>query len=136
MPFAPLNRITSSSRPGTRQLAGAACWLKFPYIVVTLEPRVVALRFEWDDRKNAQNRRKHGVSFEQARTVFFDEHALLMADPDHSEHEERFVLLGLSSAPRTLVVCHCYRRQGDVVRLISARADRQEREQYEVRWIR
>ena len=98
---------------------------------------MAALRFEWDNRKNAQNRRKHGISFEEARTVFFDEHALLIADPDHSEHEERFILLGLSSALRTLVVCHCYRRQGDVVRLISARrADRQEREEYEVRWIR
>jgi len=98
---------------------------------------VAALRFEWDDSKNAQNRRKHGVSFEEAQTVFFDEHALLMADPDHSGHEERFVLLGLNSPLRTLVVCHCYRRQGDVVRLISARrADRQERDQYEVRWTR
>jgi hypothetical protein len=98
---------------------------------------VASLRFEWDDRKNAQNKRKHGVSFEEAQTAFFDEHALLIADPDHSKHEERFILLGLSSSLRTLVVCHCYRRQGDVVRLISARrADRQEREQYEVRWTR
>ena len=96
---------------------------------------MASLRFEWDDGKNVQNRRKHGVSFEEAQTVFFDEHALLIADPDHSEQEERFILLGLSSALRTLVVCHCYRRRGDVVRLISARrADRQERRQYEVRW--
>jgi len=91
--------------------------------------------FEWDDRKSAENKRKHGVSFEEAQTVFFDDRALLIADPDHSEHEERFVLLGLSSALRTLVVCHCYRRQGDVVRLISARkADREERERYESGW--
>jgi len=95
------------------------------------------LRFEWDDRKSAQNIRKHGVSFEEARTVFFDEQALLIADPDHSEQEERFILLGLSSALRTLVVCHCYRRDEDVNRLISARrADRQEREEYEGRWTR
>ena len=87
------------------------------------------LRFEWDERKNTQNRRKHGVSFEEAQTVFLDEQALLVADPDHSEREERFILLGLSSALRTLVVCHCYRRERDVIRLISARrADRQERE--------
>lgn len=93
------------------------------------------LRFEWDDRKNAQNRRKHGISFEEAQTVFFDEQALLIADPDHSEHEERFILLGMSSALRTLVICHCYRREPDVIRLISARrADRQEREDYESRW--
>jgi uncharacterized DUF497 family protein len=78
---------------------------------------VGVLRFEWDDRKNTQNRRKHGVSFEEAQTVFLDEQALLVADPDHSEHEERFVLLGLSSALRTLVVCHCYRRERDVIRL-------------------
>lgn len=98
---------------------------------------VAALRFEWDDRKNAQNRRNHGVSFEEAQTVFFDDHAPLIADPDHSEDEERFILLGLSSPLRTLVVCHYYRRLGDVARLISARrADRQEREQYEVTWTR
>ena len=93
------------------------------------------LRFEWDDRKNTQNRRKHGVSFEEAQRVFFDEQALLIVDPDHSEEEERFILLGLSSALQTLVVCHCYRRAGEVIRLISARpADRQERELYEARW--
>ena len=95
------------------------------------------LRFEWDDRKNAQNVRKHGVSFEEAETVFFVEQALLIADPDHSEQEERFILLGLSGALRTLAVCHCYLRNGDVIRLISARrADRQEREEYEGRWTR
>ena len=93
------------------------------------------LHFEWDNRKNAQNRRKHGVSFKEAQTVFFDEQALLIADPDHSEQDERFVLLGLSSALRTLVVCHCYLREGDLIRLISARrANRQERELYESRW--
>jgi hypothetical protein len=95
---------------------------------------VAALTFEWDDRKEAHNRRKHGVSFEEAQTVFFDEHALLIPDPDHSEQEERFILLGISGALRTLVVCHCYRRQGDVIRIISARrADRQERRQYDFR---
>jgi hypothetical protein len=89
------------------------------------------LRFEWDDRKDEQNRRKHGISFEEAQTVFYDEQALLIADPDHSQQGERFILLGLSSALRTLVVCHCYRQGGDVIRLISARrADRQERENY------
>ena len=86
------------------------------------------LRFEWDDRKDTQNRRKHGISFEEAQTVFFDEQALLIADPDHSMQEERSILLGMSSALRTLVVCHCYREEGDVIRIISARrADRRER---------
>jgi uncharacterized protein len=98
---------------------------------------VADLRFEWDGRKNAQNKRKHGISFEEAETVFYDEQARLIADPDHSELEERFILLGLSSAARILVVCHCYRRGGDLIRIISARrADRQEREQYDIRWTR
>ena len=97
---------------------------------------MVELRFEWNDRRNAENRRRHGVSFEEARTVFFDEHALLLADPDHSASEDRFVLLGLSSALRTLVVCHCYRND-NVIRIVSARrADREEREQYGQRWKR
>jgi hypothetical protein len=98
---------------------------------------VAELSFEWDERKDAQNQRKHGVSFEEARSVFYDEHALLIADPDHSEHEERFILLGLSSALRILVVCHCYRRKGDAVRIISARrADQPERQQYDIRRTR
>ena len=94
------------------------------------------LRFEWDDRKDAENRRTHVVSFEEAQTVFFDERALLIADPDHSGSEERFVLLGLSGALRTLVVCHCY-RHATTIRIISARkANRQEREHYERAWRR
>jgi hypothetical protein len=80
-----------------------------------------SLRIDWDPRKAAANRRKHGVSFEEARTVFFDERGRLIDDPDHSEDEERFVLLGLSSSLRLLVVCHCYRGQGGVIRIISAR---------------
>ena len=79
------------------------------------------LQFEWDDVKATANARKHGVTFEEARTVFFDEQAKLIDDPDHSEDEERFVILGLSSTPRLLLVCHCYRKSGNVVRIISAR---------------
>jgi uncharacterized DUF497 family protein len=79
------------------------------------------LLFEWDDRKAAANLKKHGVSFEEAKTVFFDERAKLIDDPDHSEDEERFVLLGMSSALRVLLVCHCYRGKGNVIRIISAR---------------
>ena len=94
------------------------------------------LRFEWDDRKATSNQRKHGVSFEEARTVFFDEYALLMPDPDPSGSEECFVLLGLSGALRALVVCHCCRHD-ITVRIISARkANRGEREQYERTWRR
>lgn len=80
-----------------------------------------ALRFEWDERKATANLKKHGVSFEEARTAFFDERARLIDDPDHSEDEERFILLGLSNALRLLLVCHCYRESADVIRIISAR---------------
>ena len=91
----------------------------------------MALRFEWDATKSASNRRKHGVSFEEARTVFYDDDALLLDDPDHSEDEARFVLLGMSSALRMLLVCHCYRGQDRCIRIISARkASRQEQRQY------
>ena len=80
-----------------------------------------ALRFEWDERKSAANEKKHGVSFEEAKAVFSDERARLIDDPDHSEQEDRFILLGLSSALRVLVVCHCYREAAGVIRIISAR---------------
>ena len=93
------------------------------------------LRFEWDPRKAAANERKHGVSFDDARPVFFDEHALLIADPDHSEREDRFVLLGLGLPARLLVVCHCYRQRDEIIRIISARpANRRERDLYLRRW--
>lgn len=80
-----------------------------------------SVRFEWDERKAAANVKKHGVSFAEARSVFFDERARLIDDPDHSEDEARFVLLGLSSALRVLLVCHCYRNADNVIRIISAR---------------
>jgi hypothetical protein len=96
---------------------------------------VPRLEFEWNDGKAAANRRKHGVSFEEASTVFSDENALFQADPDHSFEENRFILLGLSASLRVLVVGHTYRRDGDTIRLIWARrADRQEREEYFKRW--
>jgi len=93
------------------------------------------LRFEWDPAKAASNLAKHGVSFEDAQGVFYDERGLLLDDPDHSTVEERFILLGLSAPAGVLVVVHCYRRQRDVIRLISARrASRRERERYAQRW--
>ena len=92
---------------------------------------VSELRFDWDPRKNASNRRKHGVSFEEAESAFTDDNGLLLDDPDHSEDEERFVLLGMSARLRVLVVCHCYRSSGNVIRIISARkADRDETRDY------
>lgn len=78
------------------------------------------LRFEWDPKKNRENQRRHKVSFEEAETAFADEHGLLMADPDHSEDEDRFILLGLSARLRLLVVCHTYREEDEVIRLVSA----------------
>ncbi len=79
------------------------------------------LRFEWDPRKEAANRKKHGVSFEEARSAFFDELAIQFVDVDHAEAEDRFILLGMSAALRILVVCHCERRSGTTIRIISAR---------------
>lgn len=67
------------------------------------------------------NRKKHNVSFEEAKTVFYDDNALLISDPDHSESEERFILLGASSEAKILLVCHCYRQSESVIRIISAR---------------
>jgi len=89
------------------------------------------LRFEWDSRKASQNQRKHGVSFDEAKTAFLDENARVMPDPEHSAEEDRFVLLGLSIQIRLLIVCHCYREDDGVIRIISARkADKSERRQY------
>ncbi|MDQ1315956.1 MAG: uncharacterized protein QG662_2065 [Pseudomonadota bacterium] len=79
------------------------------------------LQFEWDARKATANAKKHGISFEEARSVFFDERARLIDDPDHSEDEARFILLGLSSSLRLILVCHCYRSDDNVIRIISAR---------------
>ena len=87
--------------------------------------------FEWDPRKAATNRAKHGVSFDEAATAFADEAGLVLADPDHSEDEERFVLLGVSAWSHMLVVVHCYRELEDRIRIISARhANAFERHQY------
>jgi hypothetical protein len=88
-------------------------------------------RFAWDPAKARKNEQKHGVPFAEAQTVFFDEDALFMADPDHSGEEERFLLLGLSAHLRFLVVCHCVREEEEI-RIISARtATKKERGHYE-----
>lgn len=79
------------------------------------------LRFEWDEVKAKSNLKKHKVSFEEARTVFYDEHARLIPDPEHSELEDRFIILGMSATLKMLVVCHCYRESEEVIRIISAR---------------
>jgi len=89
------------------------------------------LHFEWDERKSRENKRKHKVSFEEAQTVFLDENAMRFFDPDHSADEDRFLMLGMSFTLRVLVVCHCYRVDESVIRIISARkADKRERADY------
>ena len=89
------------------------------------------IEFAWDRRKARSNLAKHSVSLDEARTVFLDESARLIDDPDHSEDEERFVLLGYSFQARCLIVSHCYRQSGSIIRLISARrAIAQEEEVY------
>ena len=94
-----------------------------------------ALRFEWDEQKDVENKRKHRISFWEAETVFSDEWALFMEDPEHSVSEDRYLLLGLSSALHLLVVSHCYRREDEMVRIISARrATRRESADYYRRW--
>ncbi len=89
------------------------------------------LKFEWDERKNRANSKKHGISFKEAQSVFKDEHAQQFFDPDHSETEDRFILLGMSSLLRVVVVCHGFREDECVVRIISARkANRFEENDY------
>ena len=92
---------------------------------------MLEIRFSWDEKKNRSNQRKHGISFNEAQTTFYDENAKVYFDPDHSSDEDRFILLGISSRLRMLVVCHCYLEGESVIRIISARkADRQEAEDY------
>jgi uncharacterized DUF497 family protein len=89
------------------------------------------VRFEWDSQKEKINLRKHYVSFREAQSVFLDDEALLIPDPDHSHDEDRFVLLGLSHKIRLLLVCHCYRENDQLIRIFSARkADREETRVY------
>ncbi len=92
------------------------------------------MKFTWDTEKAVINQQKHGVSFEEAQTVFYDAHALRIFDPDHSKSEDRFLLLGLSRALRMLVVCHCYRENDEQIRIISARkATKKETQAYNKR---
>ena len=79
------------------------------------------LHFEWDINKNAINIKKHNISFEEAKTVFYDDEALVINDPDHSQDEERFIILGTSTKSNVLVVCHCFRDNDSTIRIISAR---------------
>lgn len=87
--------------------------------------------FDWDENKNQTNQSKHGIDFKEASSVFYDEKAILFDDPEHSEKEERFILLGMSETAKVCVVCHCYRESDTVIRIISARkATKKETERY------
>ena len=79
------------------------------------------IRFEWDPPKAAENLKKHRISFDEAKSVFYDEFAVQFFDDQHSSEEERFLMLGMTSGARLLIVCHCEREQGEVIRIISAR---------------
>lgn len=91
-----------------------------------------SINFEWDENKNTINQKKHNISFSEAKTVFYDDAAIIIDDPEHSEEEERFIILGLSKRANLLVVCHCYRASETIIRIISARkATKSETNQYQ-----
>lgn len=82
---------------------------------------MAAIAFEWDKGKNRENIRRHGIPFAEAQTAFNDENGRIIHDPDHSDEEDRFILLGFSNMSRLVLVCHCYRKEDEVIRIISAR---------------
>ena len=98
---------------------------KYNYIII------MEIKFDWNPEKAEINLKKHNVSFEEAKTVFYDPNAKLIADPDYSEEEDRFIILGIGNNSKVLVVCHCYRENDEVIRIISARkATTNEKKQY------
>ena len=109
-----------------------SCYLTF-YFQRTYIICMDTMSFTWDPQKNLMNQRKHdGIDFEEAKTVFYDEYARVIFDPQHSHQEDRFIILGLSSTLRILVVCHCYRESESLIRIISARkASKKEEQSYE-----
>lgn len=79
------------------------------------------MKFEWDEKKNKSNIKKHSVSFDEVKTIFYSEHALIFDDPDHSSSEDRFIIVGFSSQGKLLLSCFCERCEGNIIRIISAR---------------
>lgn len=111
---------------GKNILPGVDNWPGDNYNIIT-----DTIRFEWDENKNQINQRKHGISFEEAATVFYDEYAILFDDPDHSVDEDRFLIIGTTRRERICIVSHCYRGKEGAVRIISARkATRSEKRIY------
>jgi uncharacterized DUF497 family protein len=117
---------TQHARPLRASARAGAVYLRYNHQHNT----AMELRFEWDNRKAKSNQRKHGVSFVEAQSVFYDENARLIPDDEHSADEDRFVLLGLSRQLRVLIVCHCYRQDNEVIRIISARRASQDEAQH------
>ncbi|MFG6359612.1 BrnT family toxin [Taurinivorans muris] len=93
------------------------------------------MNFVWDENKNQINRKKHGIDFTEARSVFFDEQAILFDDPEYSDDEERFLILGMSETAKICLVCHCYRNEDETIRIISARKATKKEEKRYVRGI-
>lgn len=87
----------------------SGAFLRLEHLTYNYNIDMESIQFEWDENKNRINQHKHGISFLEAKTVFYDEEALVIDDPEHSEQEDRFIILGLSSRANLLVVCHCYR---------------------------
>ena len=88
------------------------------------------IKFTWDENKNQINKDKHKLSFEEAKTVFYDMEAIVFDDPEHSQEEERFLILGFSEKARLCIVSHCYRENDEVIRIISARRATKNEENY------
>lgn len=93
------------------------------------------IKFDWDENKNTINKKKHGLSFEEAKEVFFDDNAVLFDDPDHSVGEERFLIIGMIKSQKICIVSHCYKDNDDIIRIISAReATKNEKKSYLKGW--
>ena len=92
---------------------------------------MIPIEFEWNEEKALANLKNHNISFEEAKTVFYDPNALVIFDPDHSDLEDRFIIMGMSQSLKLLVVCHCYRSNDEIIRIISARkAESNEKSMY------
>jgi len=124
---------TAHGRPygSERNASGVLLSPWYNYVILTKDHSMDRITFAWDEPKSRHNQRKHGVSFTEAQSAFFDDDALEFFDPSHSEDEDRFLLLGRSYRLRILLICHCFRERDNVIRIISARrAIRNERNVY------
>ena len=92
------------------------------------------IEFFWDERKNESNIKKHGISFAEASTVFYDSAAIVFDDPEHSDEEERFLIIGFSQKERLCIVSHCYRGEDESIRIISARKATTKEQQTYIDW--